>query len=105
MASQFEYSQNVNQDEIQQLDNILQQCFIESASESEGYINRVGRENFRLIRQSNQLAGGLALISMSQWWGGISVPMTGIAAVGIAPEYRGTGAAIALMQHPRIIYN
>lgn len=36
---------------------------------------------------------------MAQWWGGERVPMTGIAAVGIAPEYRGTGAAIALMQH------
>jgi predicted acetyltransferase len=36
---------------------------------------------------------------MGQWFGGQRVPMTGIAAVGIAPEYRGTGAAIAMMQH------
>jgi predicted acetyltransferase len=36
---------------------------------------------------------------MGQWWGNQSVPMTGIAAVGVAPEYRGSGTAIALVQH------
>lgn len=36
---------------------------------------------------------------MGQWWGSQRVPMGGIAAVGIAPEYRGTGAAITMIQH------
>ncbi|MBD2607857.1 GNAT family N-acetyltransferase [Scytonema hofmannii FACHB-248] len=98
MTPQFEYSQNVNPEDVLRLGNILKQCFLE-LSENESYINRVGVENLRVIHQNKEIAGGLALISMSQWWGGVSVPMTGIAAVGIACEYRGTGAAIALMQH------
>ncbi|HAA32749.1 MAG TPA: GNAT family N-acetyltransferase [Cyanobacteria bacterium UBA8553] len=36
---------------------------------------------------------------MGQWYGDELVPMAGIASVGIAPEYRGTGAAIALLSH------
>jgi predicted acetyltransferase len=98
MTPQFEYSQNVNPEAVLGLSNILKQCFIE-LGENESYVNRIGVENLRIIHQNEQIAGGLALISMGQWWGGVSVPMTGIAAVGIACEYRGTGAAIALMQH------
>jgi predicted acetyltransferase len=98
MTPQFEYGKNVNPEDVQRLGNILEQCFLE-LGENESYINRVGVENLRIIHQNEQIAGGLALISMSQWWGGVSVPMTGIAAVGIACEYRGTGGAIALMQH------
>jgi len=98
MTPQFEYSQNVNSEDVLRLGNILDQCFLE-LGENESYINRIGVENLRIIHQNDQVAGGLALISMGQWWGGVSVPMTGIAAVGIACEYRGTGGAIALMQH------
>jgi len=38
------------------------------------------------------------MIPMGQWWGSQRVPMTGIAGVGVTPEYRGTGVAIALVQ-------
>jgi predicted acetyltransferase len=99
MTPKFEYSQVVNQEGIQRLGNILEQCFLMSPGESEIFFNRLGLENFRIIRQAEQIAGGLATISMGQWWGGQRVPMTGIAAVGIAPEYRGSGAALAMMQH------
>lgn len=99
MTPQFEYSQIVNAEDVQQLGNILEQCFISPSDETEPYFNRIGRENLRVIRQDEQVAGGLATIPMSQWWGGQCVPMTGIAGVGIAPEYRGTGAALALIQH------
>ena len=98
MTPQFEYSPIANLDDVQQLGKIIEQCFIGEV-DNELYINRIGRENFRIIREGGQVVGGLAMISMGQWWGGERVPMTGIAAVGIAPEYRLTGAAIALMQH------
>lgn len=99
MSPQFEYSTLANPEDVQKLGNILDQCFVGSPGDSETYIDRVGAENLRLLRQSQQIAGGLATIAMGQWFGGQCVPMTGIAAVGIAPEYRGTGAAIAMMQH------
>ncbi len=99
MLPQLEYSiLTQDSEDIQQLITIIDQCFVGFPS-SEAYINLVGVENFRIIRQSRQIMGGLAAIPMSQWFGGERVPMTGIAAVGIAPEYRGGGVAIAMIQH------
>lgn len=98
MTPQFEYS-IANQDDVRQFGNIAEQCFISPPGNIETYINRIGVENIRLIHRSEQVVGGLAMLSMGQWFGDQCVPMTGIAAVGIAPEYRGSGAAIALMQH------
>ncbi|MEH2448146.1 MAG: GNAT family N-acetyltransferase [Nostoc sp.] len=99
MTPKFEYSTLAHPQDVQQLGYILDQCYFSSPGNEEVYINLIGVENFRIIRESEQLVGGLATIDMGQWWGGQRVPMTGIAAVGIAPEYRGSGAAIALMQH------
>jgi predicted acetyltransferase len=97
MTPQFEYTTLAHTEDVQQLGYILEQCY--PSGDSEIYINRIGVENFRIIHQDKQVVGGLATLAMGQWWGGQRVPMTGIAAVGIAPEYRGNGAAIALMQH------
>lgn len=99
MTPQFEYSKLSQPEDIQQLGSILSQCFIGSSGEEELYINRIGKENFRIIRKDEKLVGGLAIMSIGQWWGSQRVPMAGIAAVGIAPEYRGDGAAIALLHH------
>ncbi|MDZ8187773.1 MAG: GNAT family N-acetyltransferase [Nostoc sp. ChiSLP02] len=99
MTPQFEYSTLAHPQDIQQLATIFKQCFVNAIGGEEVYINQIGVENFRIIRQSEQLIGGLATLNMGQWWGGQRVPMTGIAVVAIAPEYRGSGGAIALMQH------
>jgi predicted acetyltransferase len=98
MTPKFEYSQIVKED-IQRLGNIFEQCFLMSSGDSEIFFNRIGLENFYVIRAGEQVAGGLATIPMAQWWGGKRVPMAGIGAVGIAPEYRGDGAALTMMQH------
>ncbi|MCW5312787.1 GNAT family N-acetyltransferase [Nostoc sp. KVJ3] len=106
MTAQFEYSTLAHPQDIQQLEHILEQCFISALGGEEAYINLIGKENFRIIRRLEQVIGGLATLDMGQWWGGQRVPMTGIAVVGIAPEYRGSGAAIALMQHTlKELYN
>ena len=97
--TQFEYRRLTNSQDEQQLGAILSQCFGSSLTESQQYFNRLGRENFRIICQGGKVIGGLAIYWMGQWYGGKCVPMAGIAAVGVAPEYRGTGAAYALMKH------
>ncbi|MBD2306778.1 GNAT family N-acetyltransferase [Chroococcidiopsis sp. FACHB-1243] len=99
MIHEFTYRKLADETEKRQLGQIIEQCFIGSPSDTESYINGIGVENFRVIRQAKEVVGGLGLLPMGQWYGGICVPMTGIAAVGIAPEYRGSGAAIALMQN------
>ncbi|KOP27559.1 acetyltransferase [Hapalosiphon sp. MRB220] len=99
MTSVYEYSKLANAEELKRLGEILGQCFIGRLEDQESYINIIGVDNFRILHQKGQIAGGLAIIPMGQWWGSQRVPMGGIAAVGIAPEYRGTGAAITMIQH------
>lgn len=98
MTPQFQYTKAQPED-IQQIGYILEQCFIMSPGDSEHYAKMVGLENLRAIYRDQQIAGGLVIYPMGQWWGGQRVPMGGLAAVGIAPEYRGDGAAIALVKN------
>lgn len=95
----FEYGEITNPEEFQKLSGILAQCFIASPAEGSTYAKKTGMECFRVLKIHGEVAGGLVLLDFGQWWGGECVPMTGIAAVGIAPEYRGSGAALAMMQN------
>lgn len=99
MTPEFEYGTLTHREEILQFAAILEQCFISPPRDEEFYIKRIGLENFRIIQQGEKIAGGLGILHLGQWWGGQRVPMAGIAAVGIAPEYRGDGVASALLQH------
>jgi predicted acetyltransferase len=98
IMAQFEYGGLTDAKDKEQLNQVLAQCFVSPPESTKPYFDRIGTENFRLIRTAGQLAGGLALLPMGQWWQGRRVSMTGIASVGIAPEHRGSGAAIALLQ-------
>lgn len=95
----FEYGTLADREDVQRLGKIDEQCFVSSPGDSEIYFNRIGVDNFRVLRCARQVIGGLAVISMGQWYAGQRVPMAGIASVSIAPEYRGSRAAISLMQH------
>ena len=97
MASQFEYSSVSSPEDLQQLRVIESQCFGIPPHDCQEYIDCLGKEKFRLIRQGKQVVGSLAIYDMGQWYGGCRVPMAGIAAVGVLPESRGTGAAYQLM--------
>ncbi len=98
-SSQFTYGAIANEAEAKRLQAIISQCFIIPLKEEELYHNSVGKENFRILRQGQDVAGGLAILQMSEWFGEQPVSMGGIAGVGIAPEYRGSGAGLALMQN------
>jgi predicted acetyltransferase len=97
MIPNLEFSTISNSKEAEQLGDILRQCFNFPASSWHSYFNRLGPTNFRVIRRAGRIVGGLASYPMGQWFGGRSVPMSGLAAVGIAPEHRGTGAAAELI--------
>jgi predicted acetyltransferase len=62
------------------------------------FAERMGRENFRVLRQAGRLIGGLGVYPMGLWFGGRVVPAGGIALVGVAPEHRRQGAAGFLMR-------
>ncbi|PSB18644.1 GNAT family N-acetyltransferase, partial [filamentous cyanobacterium CCP2] len=97
MTASLEYTP-LHPDEAQQIIRLDAQCFVSSLDRGQVYLDRIGTENIRVVRQNAKIAGSLALLPMGQWWGGKRVPMTGIAAVGVLPEDRGTGVAITLMQ-------
>lgn len=98
MQSNFEYAHIQDETEAKRLGHLLAQGFVGDADAELTFMSRIGAEKFRVLHQGTSLAGGLATLPMGQWFGGQQVPMTGIAAVSIAPELRGTGAAVALMQ-------
>ncbi|MGB5960988.1 MAG: GNAT family N-acetyltransferase [Coleofasciculaceae cyanobacterium] len=98
--TQYEYSDISNPQAAKSLGVILGQCFGDpSPTGWETYAKLVGRENFRLIRQAGNVAGGLAILSVGQWYNFKIVPTAAIASVGIAPEYRGSGTAAALLSN------
>ncbi|MGK7950921.1 MAG: enhanced intracellular survival protein Eis [Xenococcaceae cyanobacterium] len=97
MTQPYQYSSVSNSQEIDRLGEIIRQCFGSSFSDWERYFNRIGAENFRILRQEDQTSAGLAIYPMGQWFGGKIVPMGGIAAVGVAPEARGKGVARELL--------
>ena len=98
-SGQFEYRIPADSTEVQQFGQVLAQCFNSPPSEESVYLDRIGRENVRILCDRKRVIGGLGLLQLGQWYGSARVPMVGIAAVGIAPDYRGKGAAIALMQN------
>ena len=83
--------------EAECLGEILCQCFLFPGKLWPLYRDRLGVDNFRVLKQDDQVVAGLTLYQMGQWFGGESVPMAGVAAVGVAPEVRGSGAGFELI--------
>lgn len=84
------------------LRDTLTRCFAFPLARWGTYYDLVGHDNFRVLMrgegtEDGRLVAGLALIPMGEWFGGRSIPMTGIAAVGVPPEERAGGIARTLM--------
>jgi predicted acetyltransferase len=94
-----DYGLPTDEQEEQTLTNLWTQSFISPPGVETTYLDRVGRQNCRVLRRQGNVAAGLAMLPMRQWFGGRQVAMTGIASVGVAPEYRGSGVANALLRH------
>ncbi|MBE9227723.1 GNAT family N-acetyltransferase [Phormidium sp. LEGE 05292] len=95
MKLHLEFGSLSHEEEAKQLAAILGQCF--AFPNTERYFHRLGLENFRVVREGGRIVGGLGIYQMGQWFGGKSVAMAGLAAVGVPPEQRGTGVAFELL--------
>ncbi len=62
------------------------------------WLDKIGRDNIRVLRERKRVVAQLGIVWMGQFFGGRSVPMAGIAAVGTVPERRGHGAGAELMR-------
>jgi len=83
--------------ELVALARIQAWAFGGDAMAARAWLDTGGLENVRIVRRGAATVGGLIEIPMGQWFGGHAVPMLGIAGVGVAPEARGQGVALALM--------
>ena len=61
------------------------------------FVERTGAARMRLALRGGETLAGLVLLPMGQFFGGRSVPMTGVSAVAVGPEHRGGGVGRALM--------
>lgn len=62
------------------------------------WMSAIGPEILRVYRRRGEVAGGLILQPMGQWFGGRGVPMTGVAMVCVAPQHRASGIGAELMR-------
>lgn len=80
------------------LADLLSHAFAFPAAEAPVWFERAGHDHVLAWREGGALVGGLITIPMGQYFGGVSVPMEGVAGVGVAPEHRANGAATRMMR-------
>jgi predicted acetyltransferase len=77
---------------------IVSWAFGDTSVRALDWLKRGGTGNVRIARQGGTVVGGLLEVPMGQWFGGESVRALGLAGVAVAPEARGTGAALKLVR-------
>lgn len=95
---QFTFHPAEDFSDLKRFGRILSQCFDAPLSDEPTYLSRIGVENTRLLWADQEVIGGLGLLNLGQWYNRVNLPMVGVAAVGIAPEWRGQGSAITLLK-------
>jgi predicted acetyltransferase len=78
---------------------ILSTAFGTTPDHSAQWIENSGRQLFRRLVDGDRVLGTIVLVPMGIYFGGKSIPMTGIAGVAVDPTARGRGVARQLMEH------
>lgn len=82
--------------DLEGVSRLLGWSFAFPPEDTREWLERGGLDNVRVLRDGRTPVAALMLIPMGQFFGGRSVPMVGVAAVGVAPERRGGGVAAEL---------
>ncbi|TWU07506.1 GNAT family N-acetyltransferase [Stieleria varia] len=64
----------------------------------ETYLDRIGRQNVRVIYDGTMLVGGLTMYRIGQWFGGKVLPTAAVSGVAISPTHRGSGTCETLLR-------
>ena len=75
---------------------VHRRTYLIAAEDAESWLSRQ-IENVRIAKRGGKAIGGMTLVPMGQWFGGRSVPMTGISSVGIEPAERASGGGTEFM--------
>lgn len=78
--------------------SVVSQALFFPGADWDVWLQREGAENVRVAHKNGEVAGGLILQRMGQWFGGVSVPMVAIRVVGVAAQHRAGGVGTVLMQ-------
>lgn len=98
MKSAFTYEPAMSDADQAGYARVLAHSFARAEKDSAEWIARFPRRDTRVLKVGDRVVAGLIMIPMGQFYGGASVLMTGIAAVGTAPEARGRGVALEMMK-------
>jgi predicted acetyltransferase len=93
----FDYEQLTEANDSPRIRDVLFQTLNVPLHLWNSFADRIGLENFRVLREDGRIIGGLGMYRMGQWFGGRRLASAGIALVGVAPERRAQGAAAHLM--------
>lgn len=94
----IQYDHPQGEQDFQRYGEIAAATFVFPPERAALVFDAVGRQNVRVVRVDGQVAGGMLVTPMGQYFGGKSVPMLGIALVAVAPELRAAGVALELMR-------
>src|SRR5688500_12334263 len=99
MSDLLTYGPSDPSHDVPAMGRIMGHAFAFSPEDFPAWHEQAGPGNFRVVRDgAGTILGNLVLIPMGQFFGGRSVPMTGVAGVGVATEARGRGVATVLMR-------
>src|SRR5437868_14472057 len=85
-------------DEVEALASLLGAALHFAPGGMRDWMATLGEHNFRAVSLQGRVVAGLGIVTTGQWFGGRSVPMAGLTAVGVAPVHRGTGLGAAMIQ-------
>jgi predicted acetyltransferase len=101
MAGRMEFTiERPKKNEIERTAQIVMDALVVSQEFQKHLVTlfeEIGTPNLRVVRAGSQIVGGLGIIPMGHYLGGRRVSCAGITLVGVLPDWRGRGAATALM--------
>ena len=97
MSNPATYGRPGSPEDVARLGEIVSIAFGMPPADISSYFAALGAENLRTLQDGGELAGGLGIVPMGQFFGGRSVRMCGVSGVAIAPHARGEGRATRLM--------
>jgi len=88
----------VRADEIDGLNDLMEQALTFPIGAMAPWTAAIGHENIRAVRRDGRAVAGISIIPMGHYFGGQSVRAGGITTVGVAPEQRGSGVGLWMLQ-------
>lgn len=85
-------------DEVDTLDAVLGMALHFPLGGMRERITILGPDNFRAVLLDGRIIAGFGFVRMGQWFNGARVPLVGLTAVGVVPEYRGSGIGSLMLR-------